>query len=73
MIFISLAVVRYIMHIFMNSRVLSEGTGKRIALEEIGEILGNIANGSLPNTKEGENRNLTWTLYVPIIRGKTIK
>ena len=57
----------------MNSRVLSEGTGKRIALEEIGEILVNIANGSLPNTKEDENRNLTWTLYVPIIRGKTIK
>ena len=57
----------------MNSRVLSKRTGKRIAFEKIGEILGNIANWSLPNTKEDENRNLTWTLYVPIIRGKTIK
>ena len=51
------------MHIFINSRVLSEGTGKRIACEEIGYILGNITNWSLTNTKEDENRNLTWTLY----------
>ena len=53
----------------MNSRVLSKGTGKRIAFEKIGEILGNIANWSLPNTKDDENRNLTWILYAPIIRG----
>ena len=69
----SVAVVRYIMHIFMNSRVLSKGTGKCIAFEKIGEILGNIANWSLPNTKEDENRNLTWILYAPIIRGIAIK
>ena len=57
----------------MNSRVLSKRTGKRIAFEKIGEILRNIADWSLPNTKEDENRNLTWILYPPIIRGMTIK
>jgi len=57
----------------MNCRVLSKGTGKRIAFEKIGEILGNKANWSLPNTKEDENRYLTCKLYAPIIRGKTIK
>ena len=51
------------MHIFMNSRLLSEGAGKRIAFKKIGEILGNIANWPPPNTKEDENRNLTWTVY----------
>ena len=57
----------------MNCRVLSKGTGKRIAFEKIGEILGNKANWSLPNTKEDENRNLTWVFYPPIIRGIAMK
>ena len=71
--FTSVNVFRYIILTFMNSRVLSEGTRKRIAFEQIEEILGNIVVWSLPNTKEDENRYLTCKLYAPIIRGKTIK